>query len=170
MPVLPTKQYGWGESGGHRNTQSTSKIPRENSDGQPPGHPVAPTSRTPREAYKSQIEIHKLSFSNDGTHLITDIGMIKLDDSTSGTIPWPSYALDLEGSWITYQGEKVLSLPAEYRPVCQDFRDGAIALGSSSGRVTILRVDQVLQGIRKPGARKSGTENGEAESKRYEFG
>jgi WD40 repeat protein len=144
MPEPLSKEYGWGP----RNSQSTSSLSRDNSNGGARStHIGSSASKTPREYSDSHIEIHKLSFSNDGTHLITDIGIMKLEDSTSGTIPWPSYALDVEGSWITYKSEKVLLLPAEYRPTCQDFRDGAIALGSSSGRVTILRVDRVLQDV-----------------------
>lgn len=171
MPEALPKQYDWGPSRGHRNTQSTSRIPREDCNGQSrrPQN-VSSASKTPREDYDGHLEIHKLSFGNDGTYLITDIGIMKLEDSPSGTIPWPSFALDIEGSWITHKGEKVLLLPTEYRPVCQDFRDGVIALGSSSGRVTILRVDRVLQDARKPSARYAEIENGQSEPRRYELG
>ncbi|KAL8364978.1 hypothetical protein RB595_004001 [Gaeumannomyces hyphopodioides] len=51
------------------------------------------------------------------------------------------YGLDGGGSWITYDGERVLWLPHEFRPSSSAAWGSAIAIGFASGRVLIFRFD-----------------------------
>ncbi|KAH0539082.1 hypothetical protein FGG08_004380 [Glutinoglossum americanum] len=96
-----------------------------------------------QKTFKGNPDISALSFPNDKSRLVTNIGSIELEIPTSGqvqTAPWSLYSLNAERSWITYRGENLLWFPPEYRPACQEFRDDLIALGCSSGRVIIIRV------------------------------
>ncbi|PGG95459.1 hypothetical protein AJ79_10049, partial [Helicocarpus griseus UAMH5409] len=44
----------------------------------------------------------------------------------------------LEEQWICFQGEKILWLPKEYRPNCLALKNGVLALGHLSGRVSFV--------------------------------
>jgi hypothetical protein len=41
--------------------------------------------------------------------------------------------------WIKLNGEKVLWLPTEVRPMCSATKRGALALGHKSGRIPFLK-------------------------------
>ncbi|KAL8329135.1 hypothetical protein RB597_004732 [Gaeumannomyces tritici] len=53
------------------------------------------------------------------------------------------YGLDADGSWITYDGERVLWLPHEFRPSSSAAWGSVIAIGCRSGRVLMFRFSDV---------------------------
>ena len=98
-----------------------------------------------------------LSFDSAGSCLDTDIGTLHLSPSLSlasktlsiPTIPQPSqqrqhsyyrgYGISPDGAWITWNSEKVLWLPQEYRSLRSTVRGSAVALGCPSGRALIFQ-------------------------------
>ncbi|KAL8409993.1 hypothetical protein RB594_008184 [Gaeumannomyces avenae] len=97
-----------------------------------------------------------LSFDATGSYLRTDFGNISLrkppaaDETTLQTYLQHKNA-DIEGigisvdkAWITWNGQNLLWLPAEYRPRSSAASRFTIAIGCSSGRVLFF---QVLGGI-----------------------
>lgn len=88
--------------------------------------------------------VQAVAFSPDGRRLITDLDSIDPEirpSDSSKTMSWPSYSLSKDQNWIICKGHSVLWLPSEYRPICQIFRDNVLAMGHSSGRVTIITFD-----------------------------
>jgi WD40 repeat protein len=80
----------------------------------------------------------ELSFSSDDLCLITGRGSIALGQSSSPPIQtpnWSGYCLSGDRSWITWNGNKVLWLPTEYRPRCSMVKEQTITIGCASGRV-----------------------------------
>jgi WD40 repeat protein len=97
--------------------------------------------------------VHLVAFSPNGQQLASgyDDKTIKLWDPITGKLRqtlkghtnwvWPETNVVIsiqENQWICYQGEKMLWLPSEYRPICLTVRDGILALGHSSGRVSFV--------------------------------
>ena len=88
--------------------------------------------------------IWALSFSFDDCNLITELGCITLDESLLPSVlpiaipNWQGYCLHPNSSWITRNGEKVLWLPPEYRPVSSIVRKHTVAIGCASGRVLLI--------------------------------
>ncbi|KAH8758068.1 Pfs, NACHT and WD domain protein [Hyaloscypha sp. PMI_1271] len=75
----------------------------------------------------------EISFSSDDLYLITELGSIALGQSSSLPLlahNWPGYCLSGNRSWITWNGNKVLWLPIEYRPRCSIVKEHTIAIGS----------------------------------------
>ncbi|KAH8797774.1 WD40-repeat-containing domain protein [Xylogone sp. PMI_703] len=81
-----------------------------------------------------------LTFSPDGRSLSTEIGYIALDGSPLSvqTPDWSAYCVHADRSWITWNGNKVLWIPWEYRPIRSIVRDQTVAIGCSSGRVLLI--------------------------------
>jgi WD40 repeat protein len=48
------------------------------------------------------------------------------------------YGLDSTDSWITFNNERVLWLPPDFRPLCSAVYRSAVAIGCSSGDVLVL--------------------------------
>jgi Tetratricopeptide repeat/WD domain, G-beta repeat len=49
-----------------------------------------------------------------------------------------SYSVNKSKCWVTQDGSKILYLPPDHRPWCMDFRGSSIAIGTFTGRVTII--------------------------------
>jgi NACHT domain/WD domain, G-beta repeat len=94
-----------------------------------------------QQTLKIGASLSALSFSSDDCNLITELGCIALDQSSSLPIQtpnWSAYCLYADRSWITWNGKKVLWLPLEYRPICSMVRQQTIAIGCASGRVLLI--------------------------------
>ena len=82
-----------------------------------------------------------LSFSSDECKLFTDLGCITWEQSSllrSQSPSWSVYCLNAKRSWITWNGQKVLWLPLEYRPRTSMVRKQTVVIGCSSGRVLFI--------------------------------
>jgi WD40 repeat protein len=85
--------------------------------------------------------VAELSFSTDDCHLITNIGSIDLGLSSSLSIRtpnWSAYCVHADTSWITWNGNNVLWLPSEYRPIISMVQKQTIVMGCASGRVLLM--------------------------------
>ncbi|KAF7508093.1 hypothetical protein GJ744_009675 [Endocarpon pusillum] len=91
--------------------------------------------------------LDQLSFSPDGLHLITALGVISLHHSPSAitqTPTWSGYFVRADRSWVTANGAGILWIPPEYRPTCSVVRKQTIVIGCASGRVLIMKFDPQL--------------------------
>lgn len=52
--------------------------------------------------------------------------------------PRPIYSVDKSGDWVTQNGSRILTLPIDHRPGCMATKGNNLAIGSSTGRVTII--------------------------------
>jgi WD40 repeat protein len=48
------------------------------------------------------------------------------------------YLVDKSGYWVTQNGSRILSLPVDHRPHCMATKGSNLAIGRSTGRVTII--------------------------------
>ena len=97
-----------------------------------------------RGTLRTKGGIYDLSFSNDGSYLKTERGLLEFN-SLQGTIgqaqsECPSY-LYVNNQWVTYRRENILWLPTDYRPRCSVVRDNILVMGHASGRVTFIEFD-----------------------------
>ncbi|KAJ5768761.1 NACHT and WD40 domain protein [Penicillium odoratum] len=95
-----------------------------------------------RRTWSMDREVTVLHFSDDCLKLNTDLGSLSLQ-SLGDTHTCTSYQVTegvsvLENTWITLNGERILWLPPEYRPVCSVVHRDNIILGHASGRISFL--------------------------------
>ncbi|VUC20528.1 unnamed protein product [Clonostachys rosea] len=85
-------------------------------------------------------------FTPDDSGLETSTGVIAL--SNFPPAPWNNaprsfsisgYGISMDTSWITWDGDKLLRIPTQYRPTCSAVHLGTVVLVSDSGRIIILR-------------------------------
>ncbi|KAF2186301.1 hypothetical protein K469DRAFT_664193 [Zopfia rhizophila CBS 207.26] len=85
--------------------------------------------------------VRALSFSEDGTYLQTDRGVLHTTSRSPSDVlsrPSPSHGIFVKEQWVCWGLEGMLCLPAKYRPSCTAVYGSVVALGHSSGRVLIL--------------------------------
>ena len=88
-----------------------------------------------------EVVVQTLLFSDDGTSLKTDRGLLLTTSLPPSAVPSQrSFSRDIfvQEQWITRKMENVLWLPPEYRPGRVAVHGSVVALGSVSGRVLIL--------------------------------
>ena len=91
-----------------------------------------------QQTLKIGSSLEKLLFSPDDLYLITELGSISLRQSPlspTRTYEWSAFGVSDDRSWITWNSNNVLWLPAEYRPRCSIVHGQTIAIGCASGRV-----------------------------------
>lgn len=107
----------------------------------------APTSST----IDLNQEISWLQFdTSEAYHLDTNVGTFDLNpqlvaeasSAASSSIHPVGYGIDGNTNWITWRGEKQLSLPQEISIGCSAILPDRIAIGCSSGKVLIFGVDE----------------------------
>jgi WD40 repeat protein len=85
--------------------------------------------------------VSAVAFSPDGQYIQTSYGDIPLHSPTNPSPsfqrPQPSYVF-VQDQWISLNQQRMLWLPAEYRPTCAIVDRSTVALGHSSGRTTFL--------------------------------
>ncbi|TQW01422.1 vegetative incompatibility protein HET-E-1 [Cordyceps javanica] len=84
----------------------------------------------------------RLLFRRNSSYLTTDVGTITINGGTVGDrnmLPQWS-GIGISKDWITWDGRNLLWLPVDFRPSCSAVSESIIAIGSSSGRVTILGI------------------------------
>jgi roadblock/LC7 domain-containing protein len=93
------------------------------------------------QTLKVDAVVQTLSFSDDGTSLITDRGLLHTTSLSPGAVfsqPNLARGILIKEQWVTWGPEMVLWLPPEYRPGCAAVYRSTVALGNPSGRVSIL--------------------------------
>jgi WD40 repeat protein len=86
-----------------------------------------------------------LSFGPGGSGITTNLGYITLDQAPplhSGFLSWLGYSVDTSGSWITWNGKRVLWLPPEYRPSDSVVREQTMAFRCISNQLLLFRFHQ----------------------------
>ena len=94
-----------------------------------------------KQTFETSRYITNLLFSEDGQYLKTDQGLLSLDSGSFGiNFHWdqPIYGISINNEWVTRDGQNLLWLPPDYRPGCLTVLNNMLALGSMSGRVSIL--------------------------------
>jgi len=85
-----------------------------------------------------------LSFSDDGTHLQTDIETLPISSlsSTSPSVPhqWLSPTIFVKGQWVCSRTRPILWLPPEHRTDYIAVHGSTIAFGYGSGRVMVMEL------------------------------
>jgi len=104
--------------------------------------------KTTIEIIETHDTIRIMKFSNDGTHLHTNAGILQLNsplhsDSNQELIHTLTHSLYVTDQWITCNMKKLLWLPVDYRPSCAAVNDtgNLIVIGSYSGRVILISID-----------------------------
>jgi hypothetical protein len=90
------------------------------------------------QTLKVDVALRTLSFSDDGTALRTDRGLLLTTSLSPGTVPSPQNLLPgifVKKQWVAREMENILWLPPEYRPTCTAVHGEVAALGTASGRV-----------------------------------
>ena len=88
--------------------------------------------------------IHELSFSADGSHLIIDGELIKINHvslDVDQSYLESSPCLMVRGDWVAKEMQDILWLPSEYRPTCAAAHGNRIAMGLASGQVSFTEID-----------------------------
>jgi WD40 repeat protein len=85
-----------------------------------------------------------LEFSQNGLYISTNLGPFDIQSGCpnytySSTLVNTQISIQ-QGQWIALRGEKLLWLPSEFRPTCWATKNGIIALGHASGRISFLGV------------------------------
>jgi hypothetical protein len=102
---------------------------------------------TLQQTVKAEGVATTLEFSEDSPYLITDLGSFRIQiniqsrcsNNTSYSLRENGAIFVQERQWIVLHGKKALWLPPEYRPTCSAVKDGTLALGHASGRVSFIR-------------------------------
>jgi WD40 repeat protein len=95
-------------------------------------------------------DLRNLQFHQSNSDLLhTELGTFDLRTVAISTVLGPAsadhllpiaveYGLSSNRTWITYQGENLLWLPAEYRPSSSAISGTAVSIGCFSGRILIF--------------------------------
>ena len=97
---------------------------------------------------KADVQIRTLSFSSDGSYIVTDrgrLGTTSLHPSAVLSSPSPSlqpvstpYRVFVRDGWVSRESDRMLWLPPDYRPSCHAVRESVVCLGHRSGRMSIF--------------------------------
>ena len=80
-----------------------------------------------------------VSFSPNGSNLITDSGTLAVSqDLQSGYAQWIGCGIESKRTWITWDGNNLLWLPPECRPVQSALKGNCVGIAYGSGAVYIL--------------------------------
>ena len=94
-----------------------------------------------RQKYLTARTVSGLAFSSDSSRLETNVGQLSVGTVVArdaAVATKPKSTLLLEASWIKRNDADVLWLPHEYRGRCHDAHGSLLAIGHSSGAVSIF--------------------------------
>jgi WD40 repeat protein len=87
------------------------------------------------------LALRTLSFSDDGTSLRTDRGLlltINLLPGAGASLQNLSRGVFVKEQWVARETENILWIPPEYRPTCTAVHGKVVVLGTASGRMLSL--------------------------------
>ncbi|KAF1809453.1 WD40 repeat-like protein [Eremomyces bilateralis CBS 781.70] len=91
---------------------------------------------------QTNFSIGSLSFTEDGSCLMTNRGLLYIWDPSNPTVlsqPTSQPSAFIEDEWVWYGGERILWLPLEYQQsTCTAVHGSTVAFGYSSGQVLII--------------------------------
>ena len=98
---------------------------------------------TGQEKHKQETSriVSRIVFSNDGSHLATNIGQLDLglvSDTHQASVTKLQITILLESSWIKIRGEDFLWLPHEHRGVSHDAFGSCLVVGQASGAISFF--------------------------------
>lgn len=96
------------------------------------------------ETFQLEQDIMHLSFSADGTYLLTNSGEFDVGgllENSRRSSHSSGFRWNMLGHWLMQGSRKMLWLPPDVRSYHSAYRDGLFALGRNSGEVTLLGVD-----------------------------
>ncbi|PLB35837.1 NACHT and WD40 domain protein [Aspergillus candidus] len=103
-----------------------------------------PTTGCLQQIIRSFGVVTDLAFFGD-SRLDTNLGCLNIRSSNgdcNSNLDQTSLEIFIrESQWITMNGEKVIWLPPEFRPICSAIRGNTLALGHASGRVSFIGCD-----------------------------
>ena len=80
-----------------------------------------------------------VSFSPHSSNLFTDFGTLDVRQTLrSGHTQWIGCGIESERTWITRDGNNLLWLPPEYRPVRSAVKENCVGIGCGSGAVYVF--------------------------------
>jgi WD40 repeat protein len=101
-----------------------------------------PATGALEETFSTEGNVTILEFSQDGSSLSTNLGLLNLQSRCGNPIfnsPNTNPEIFLQrGYWIALNGKQVLWLPPEARPSCLAIRSSTLALGHASGRISFI--------------------------------
>ncbi|KAJ5174130.1 uncharacterized protein N7482_000007 [Penicillium canariense] len=96
-----------------------------------------------QKTLKSKGIVTELQFSQDGSYLITNLGILDVQsghENHASNSTNRNLAIFIEqGQWINLNGKNALWLPPEFQPSCSATSGNSLALGHESGRVSFIR-------------------------------
>lgn len=93
------------------------------------------------ETVETGGSINELSFSSDGSYLITNRGRLKpssLSHSSDQSRSSSASRLSVDEYWIQWRSENIIWLPPEYRATCVTVQDNMLAMGHASSEVASI--------------------------------
>jgi WD40 repeat protein len=96
-----------------------------------------------RETLKVPGMIERLSFSNHGSYLDTNIGLLRIQSTHPDTPSLPAqpvYSISVNQDWVARDAENLLWLPPDFRAECVAARCNLLVLGHASGRITFIEL------------------------------
>ncbi|CAI7673674.1 unnamed protein product [Penicillium pancosmium] len=95
-----------------------------------------------QETLRTEGVVTELEFSQDGSHLSTNLGSLhilsKCDEHISSSPKTSPEIVLKRRDWIALNGKQVLWLPPEARPSCSAIKANKIALGHASGYISFI--------------------------------
>jgi WD40 repeat protein len=94
---------------------------------------------------KTFQQVHSLKFTVGGRHLLTNLGVIKVESSLDKQSPdFKSLEyLWVKEQWIYYGVVPIFLLAPDFKPQCYDVRGDQVTIGFSNGRVLSFDIDRI---------------------------
>jgi len=106
-------------------------------------------------AFCTELEARRLSFSGDGSYLVTSRAiwlqdlmpenfMLEIQQLTHFESQYRSncsYPIYVAEHWVKLGSENILWLPPDYRSACLAVRHNVLAIGCTSGRVSFIEIN-----------------------------
>ncbi|KAJ5809521.1 uncharacterized protein N7503_001739 [Penicillium pulvis] len=84
--------------------------------------------------------VSEIEFSQDGSYIRTNSGRVHFQygSDTMSIVPYTSPKITIYEQWVEVNGQNILWLPPESRPICSAVNGSLLALGHASGSVSFL--------------------------------
>ncbi|KAB8257974.1 hypothetical protein BDV32DRAFT_139956 [Aspergillus pseudonomiae] len=101
-----------------------------------------PATGALQQTLRTDKTVTKLAFSEDGSHLSTNLGSLPIQSICDFHMPSsPKSGIKIyltQQNWLTVDGKQILWLPPEARPMSLAVAENQVVLGQMSGRVSFI--------------------------------